>query len=628
MGWIIDSGASQHLCGDHDQFSTYNKISGEHGITIADGTKIEAIGSGEVQIGTVGGGITLTGVWHVPDIERNLLSVSRIVDAGYTVEFGPKACMITKGNMCSQIGERSGRLYHLTRGLATRDNTTRIEANLGLTTNRSHPTTIEVWHRRLGHKTLDGTAVQYISTRVRDMKVTDPEQPSPTICGTCALGRQHKETVRGQREKAGEILEVVHSDLCGPMQTIGLNGERSFISFIDETSGRVSLSLLCTKDEVLMAFQNYRGRAEKSSGKEVKALRTDGGGEYLNQQFKKYLELNGIQHIVSPPYSPTQNGRAERANRTIMESARCMLEDSKLDKKFWVQAILTAAHIHNHVPSRSHNDKAPLEYWTGKPPGLGHLRIFGSTTWVHVLKEKLQKLDPKSVKCVLMGYEEDAGSKVYRVYDAENNRLFCSRDVIIDVSSVASRSWEKDDSTIGWQHSVSTHTAQPQLEEQQDIENDFRPLDSITPKVGQLPPANDIRDSITVRRVLPPPISKPPRQASQGTRPVVPPLISHESRRSQRISKPTRAANIEGHYALLAGEVEVEPETLTEALSGSQRAEWRAAWESELHSLATNHTWVVEPLPNGRRAIGCRWLFRKKEDGRYKARLVAKGYSQ
>lgn len=65
----------------------------------------------------------------------------------------------------------------------------------------------------------------------------------------------------------------------------------------------------------------------------------------------------------------------------------------------------------------------------------------------------------------------------------------------------------------------------------------------------------------------------------------------------------------------MAGEVEVEPETLTEALSGNEKEEWRAAWESELESLATNNTWVIEPLPAGRTAIDCRWLFRKKDDG-------------
>ena len=220
------------------------------------------------------------------------------------------------------------------------------------------------------------------------MEVSNSERPSTHICGISAIRRQHKEAATGVRERADDILQVVHIDLCCPMQTLGLSGERYFIMFSNESSRRVSLSLLQAKDEALTGFQTYRSRAEKSSGKEIKALQSDGGGEYLNNKFKKYLEDAGIQHRISPPYTPTQNGRAERANRTIMENARCILQDSKLGNEFWGQAVLTAAHIHNHLPSRSHNDMYPLGYWTGKPPAVGHLRIFGSTAWVHIPKER------------------------------------------------------------------------------------------------------------------------------------------------------------------------------------------------------------------------------------------------
>jgi len=105
MEWIIDSGASQHLCGYRTHFSTHKTISSQQGITIADGTKIQAVGLGEVQIATEAGGIPLTGVWHVPDIGGNLLSVSRILDAGYAVEFGPISCIISKVGLRSRIGE-------------------------------------------------------------------------------------------------------------------------------------------------------------------------------------------------------------------------------------------------------------------------------------------------------------------------------------------------------------------------------------------------------------------------------------------------------------------------------------------------------------------------------------------
>jgi len=167
------------------------------------------------------------------------------------------------------------------------------------------------------------------------MDVSDKEKPQHTICGICAIGRQHKEAGRGARARSKQILEVVHSDQGGPMQTAGVSGETYFITFIDEMSGRVSLSLLRRKDEALSAFQAYRARAETSTEKWIKGLRTDGGGEYVNKAFKRCLEEAGIRHIIGPPYSPAQNGRAERANRTIMENARCALKGSNLGKEFW-----------------------------------------------------------------------------------------------------------------------------------------------------------------------------------------------------------------------------------------------------------------------------------------------------
>ena len=234
-------------------------------------------------------------------------------------------------------------------------------------TNQSPSATLEVWHKRLCHRTLDEASVKYIDSKVQNMVVTHSSEPSTTICGICAIGRQHKEAGTKAREKAIEILAVSHSDLCAPMQTVGLNGEQYFVTCIDETSGRVSITLLRSKDGALTAFKDYRARAEKNSGREIRAFRSDGGGEYRIREFEKFLLIEaGIQHIVSPPYTPSQNGLAERMNRTIMENARCILEDSHLGKEFRGYAVLTAAHIHNRLPSRSHSNISPLEHWTGK----------------------------------------------------------------------------------------------------------------------------------------------------------------------------------------------------------------------------------------------------------------------
>jgi len=98
-------------------------------------------------------------------------------------------------------------------------------------------------------------------------------------------------------------------------------------------------------------------------------------------------------------------------------------------------------------------------------------------------------------------------------------------------------------------------------------------------------------------------------------------------RRSQRIGKPGGEVQFQAQFALLAGQ-DLESETLTDALNSPERENWIAAWQSELISLAQNNTWVIEPLPENKSAIGCRWLFKKKDDRRFKARLVAKGCSQ
>ena len=321
--WIIDSGASHHLGSKKEAFieGTYQPIA-YRGIEIADGSHIEAIGKGDIQIGE----LHLTGVLHVPQVGGNLVSVGRLIDCGYQVSFEAKHCMISQDSI-SLRGKRAGNLYYL-------DHPTSYEqAKLGLATNKSKPQTIEVWHRRLGHRTLDQPTIVYLQAHVSELSV-DPSTAGKNegkLCGTCALGRQQKEPNTGTRAKAAELLEVVHSDICGPMQVSTITGERYFITFIDERSGRIAVTLLKMKSEALAAFQSYKVRAEKEAGREIRTFRSDGGGEYTSQQFKSYLRACGIAHSISSPYSPSHNGLAERGNRTLMESARCMIEEAQLD---------------------------------------------------------------------------------------------------------------------------------------------------------------------------------------------------------------------------------------------------------------------------------------------------------
>lgn len=128
-------------------------------------------------------------------------------------------------------------------------------------------------------------------------------------------------------------------------------------------------------------------------------------------------------------------------------------------------------------------------------------------------KERRQKLDPKSAKCILVGYEESAGSKVYRLYDAEKKRFLSSRDVIIDQLSVTTPTQEQTATTIGW----DKESLSPAPEDDEPSTSDFRPLDSIIRPLIQPEPSSDIQDRITVRAPLPSPQILPTQQSSSAT---------------------------------------------------------------------------------------------------------------
>lgn len=213
------------------------------------------------------------------------------------------------------------------------------------------------------------------------------------------------------------------------MEIVSLGGSKYFILFVDDCSRMTCIYFLKNKNEAFKFFQQYKAMAENQTGKKIKFLRSDNGLEFCNKEFDEYLNGNGIIHQKTNPYTPEQNGLCERMNRTVVEKARCLLFDAKLDRKFWAEAANTAVYLHNRTISSGLDGKTPYEIWRGVKPDVSHLRIFGSTVMVHVAKEKRTKWDKKSNKCILVGFPENI--KGYRVYDPETRSITTSRDVVI-----------------------------------------------------------------------------------------------------------------------------------------------------------------------------------------------------
>ena len=148
------------------------------------------------------------------------------------------------------------------------------------------------------------------------------------------------------------------------------------------------------KSETFSKFQEFKALVEKQTGKNIRILRTDNGGEFESHHFEDFCKEVGIKRQLAVPFNPQQNGVAERKNRTICEAAKAMMYDIDLPVSLWAKATRTAVYIQNRCLHAILKDKTPEEIFTGEKPEVGHLRIFGCQVYIHVPKEKRTKMEP------------------------------------------------------------------------------------------------------------------------------------------------------------------------------------------------------------------------------------------
>ena len=127
------------------------------------------------------------------------------------------------------------------------------------------------------------------------------------------------------------------------------------------------------------------------------------------------------------PYTPQQNGVAERMNRTIISKARCMLSNAGLHRHFWAEAASTACCLINRSPSIAINKKTPIEVWSGSLANYSELRVFGCIVYAHAYNGKLE---PRAVKCIFLGYK--SGVKGYKLWNPETRKVVISRYVVFN----------------------------------------------------------------------------------------------------------------------------------------------------------------------------------------------------
>jgi transposase InsO family protein len=150
------------------------------------------------------------------------------------------------------------------------------------------------------------------------------------ICKGCALGKNVKKPFSSNNNRSKEILDLIHSDVCGPMPIKSLGGSLYYVIFIDDYSRKTWLYLLKTKDKVFNKFQEFKAEIENLANKKIKTLRIDHGGEYTSKEFVSFCKLAGIRRELNVPHNPQQNGVAERKNRSIEKTMKELLNNQGL----------------------------------------------------------------------------------------------------------------------------------------------------------------------------------------------------------------------------------------------------------------------------------------------------------
>lgn len=592
--WILDSGATQHMCNDKSQFTALENYATT--ITTANNTQMNACGRGEVHLMTRNGTtFRLLNVLYVPQLATNLLSVcyaTRNPDMRFNIINGK--CEITYKNQILAIANQRDSLLVLETIRPSAHTASSIDA---LT-----------WHKRLGHVNEDYMSKGAIGSLVGPMK--------KFTCETCLKNKSTRHISRTAAVKSTRILEKIHSDIAGPITPTSLGGNKYVITFTDDYS-RFSWVFPCVeKSRCLDIFRVFKTAVEIEFNQKIAIFHCDNGGEYSSNEWKKFSQQQGFKMTYTVPYTPEQNGVAERLNRTLFNTTRCLLHDStNLDKHLWAELVRTACYVKNRLPTSANEDfKSPYEMAFNRSPSLQHLRIIGSTCYNHQTGKITGKLDERSKVCYLVGYDSE---NIYRVYDPANRRVIRSRDIVIHESVHANQNqipsitpsancneMEVDLSTQNLDHSSRTRSTATEINADVHQSPSLNQYHTATSFPDQ---DTEISDDTSLDELADPRYYRAPE---------LPKVF---------LSRCLVAANSANEFI---------PDTLEQAMKCKKSQQWAISMRDEIRSIVQNTTWKLVPVPeDGSKVIQGRWVYRTKTDAlgkivKYKSRWVVRGFQQ
>eukprot|EP00833_Pecoramyces_ruminatium_P006363 jgi/Orpsp1_1/1180395/evm.model.c7180000073227.1 len=409
--WILDSGASIHTTNDKNLLINIRKCSEQ--ISLPNGKIIKSTLIGNF-IGSINGyKISLLDVHYTPDIKRNLISISSLIKNRYKVVFSyfnnqPYSIIY------NEIGKRILTMP------ANESNTYKIWINQYLplpstTPNIAHIYTnnnLYLWHRRFCHFNID---------KIKN-KLSKISQNNK--CQICSNSKQKNKPYKRSQNYSKSVFELIHLDLIGPIEE-SIYGNKFILTILDDFSRYGWTLFLKDKSETFNSFHLWYLKFKNILNKKLKHIRSDNGTEFSNHHFENFCSLNGIDQQFTIPYNPQSNGKSERFNGTLISSTKAILNDSKLDYKFWEYAVNTANYVYNRLPHSGINNSIPYEILFHSSVNYNNLKVFGCKVFYYVPKSFRNKFDNNSLPGIFLGYSEYG----YKILDITYNKIVYSRSV-------------------------------------------------------------------------------------------------------------------------------------------------------------------------------------------------------